>query len=395
MKVAAAIGLAALAFPAAASADTTPAGPATLLSRWTGPVTAEGRPPEVLVGAKVEVAAGGQAGIVRIRAKYHGVTALSEPVTLPAEPGTYTFGLPHIRWDYRGSEIGIDQETGGHAILQQRACVPELKFGGDPCDQERVDIWTPPGGEGEPTEVRKGAKLTMTGIFELDRDQDLVGDQTEDRTDLRVSAVPSRDADGHLKLTVTVTNAGPLAADLPRLESPLGGMTRWDGCKPGPSLFTAADVCGLERLAAGESRTVTATADAPDALSTSVTARAEGPDLADGDNTVKLDIPAAPAFTVAVAKSQRLKNGVTVRVRGVHAGRARVTVAFKVRGRTVKLGKVVALKPYAERAVTVRATGAKLRSLRRAAAQGELTADITVRTISGKTPATAKTRVVR
>jgi hypothetical protein len=391
----AAVASAAVVGPATAAADTTPAGPATLLSRWTGPVTAEGRMPEVLVGAKVEVAAGGQAGIVRIRARYNGVTALGDPVTLPAEPGTYTFPLPHIRWDYRGSQIGIDQETGGHAILQQRACAPGLKLGGDPCELERVDVWTPPGAAGEPAEVRKGAKLTLTGVFESDRDEDLVGDQTEDRTDLRVTAVPSRDADGHLKLAVTVTNAGPLAADLPRIESPLGGRAKWDGCKPGLSSWTPADVCALTRLAPGESRTVTATADAPDALSTSVTARAEGPDLADGDNTATLDIPAAPAFTLAAAKSQRLRNGVTVRVRGVHAGRARVTVAFTVRGRTVKLGKVVALKPYAERAVTVRATGAKLRSLRRAAARGELTAEITVRTIGGKTPVTAKTRVVR
>ena len=45
--------------------------------------------------------------------------------------------------------------------------------------------------------------------------------------------------------------------------------------------------------------------------------------------------------------------------------------------------------------MTVRATGAKLRSLRRAASKGALTAQITVRTISGKTPVTATTKVLR
>jgi hypothetical protein len=72
----------------------------------------------------------------------------------------------------------------------------------------------------------------------------------------------------------------------------------------------------------------------------------------------------------------------------VRAGRARVTVAFKVRGRTVKLSRVVKLSPFTPRTVTIHATGAKLRSLRRAA---PLKAEITVRTFSGRNPVTART----
>jgi hypothetical protein len=86
---------------------------------------------------------------------------------------------------------------------------------------------------------------------------------------------------------------------------------------------------------------------------------------------------------------------VKVQVRGVRAGRTRVTVAFSVRGKTVKVGKVVKLSPYAARTVTVKAVGARLRSLKRAAKSGPLAAEITARTFSGKTPVTAKTTVVR
>ena len=62
-----AVALLALALPATASADNTPLGPATLMSEFTetswipeGPVIG------VLVGAKVTVAPGGQAGMVRV-----------------------------------------------------------------------------------------------------------------------------------------------------------------------------------------------------------------------------------------------------------------------------------------------------------------------------------------
>jgi hypothetical protein len=396
MRVVLAASVAVAAFPTTAlAAELTPAGRSTLMSEWTGPSTLEGRVPEVLVAARVEVAAGGGAGGVRIRARDGGVNAAGDRVLLPSEPGTYMLSAPHIRWDYRSGQLGLDQEEGGHAILQQNACDPTLGQGGDPCQLMRVNIFTPPGGDGTPSEVRRGAKLTMTGVVEPDRDQDFLGDTTEDRTDLRVSAAPARDADGRLRVTVTVTNTGPLAADLPALETTVKGA-EWDGCKPNASLWYLVGFgCGVARLAAGESRTLTLTADAPDALTATVAARAEGPDLSGADNTATLAVPAAPAFDLTAAERQRLTKGVKVQVRGVRAGRARVTLAFKVGERTVKVGTIVKLAPYAARSVTVRATGAKLRSLKRAVKRGPLSAEITVRTLRGTSPVTARTTVLR
>ena len=80
-------------------------------------------------------------------------------------------------------------------------------------------------------------------------------------------------------------------------------------------------------------------------------------------------------------------------MRALRAGRARVTVAFKVRGRTVKVARTVKLAAYTARSVTIHPTGAKLRSLKRALKRGPVDAEITVRTFSGKTPVTAKTVV--
>ncbi|MDA0163426.1 hypothetical protein OM076_24345 [Solirubrobacter ginsenosidimutans] len=386
------VGLTAAAAPATAgAAELTPAGPATLLSQWTGPVTLEGRPPEVLVAARIEVGAGGSAGTVRVRARYRDANAVGDPVQIPAEPGTYTFPAPHIRWDYRGSQIGLDQETGGHAILQQSTCVPSAFPGGDPCENTRVNVFNPPGGEGAPSEVRKGAKLAMEGVYEPDLDQDLVGDTTEDRTDLRISSAPAREVDGRLRIEVTVTNAGPLSADRPVLTAPVLAGGRWEGsCTP----IVGYPTCVTPALAAGETRVFVFRADAPEAVGATFTIASEGPDLVPLDNTSGAAFLAAPAFDLAAADRQRLGKGVKVQVRGVRAGRARVTVAFTVRGRAVKVARIVTLKPYTARPVTVRATGAKLRSLRRAAAKGPLSAEITVRTISGKTPVTAKTTVL-
>jgi hypothetical protein len=106
-------------------------------------------------------------------------------------------------------------------------------------------------------------------------------------------------------------------------------------------------------------------------------------------------LAAAPAFDLAVGDDQRLSRGVKVQVRGVRAGRSRVSLAVQVRGRTVKVGKLVTLKPFAQRTITLRPTGAKRRSMLRAAEQGALEAEITARTISGKTPVTTKVKVTR
>src|SRR5688572_988277 len=128
----------ALSPASAAAADTTPAGPATLLSQWLGASTMEGRPPEVLVAADITVAPGGQAGTIRVRAAYGGVNAIGDEVHLPAEPGTYRFPAPHIRWDYRGSQLGFDQVSGGHAVMLQDACNPAAGKWSDPCEIKRV-----------------------------------------------------------------------------------------------------------------------------------------------------------------------------------------------------------------------------------------------------------------
>ena len=66
-----------------------------------------------------------------------------------------------------------------------------------------------------------------------------------------------------------------------------------------------------------------------------------------------------------MAGRQRLSRGVRVQVRGVAAGPARVTARFRVRGHTIELARTVTLTPYVARTVTLRASGAKLRSLRR------------------------------
>jgi hypothetical protein len=384
----------AAAFPTAAAAavENTPDGPATLTTegRLPGPMPATAAlPPQVLMAWRITVAPGGRAGTVRPRfTSSDGRTVTGDPVVLPAEPGTYTFAAPRLY----AAVAGIVQTEGGQAILNRETC--QASPFEDPCETIRVVVKR----DGQPDEWLPGAWLPLSGVYEDDTDQDLAGDATEDRTDLKIAAAPSRDADGTLRVAVTITNAGPRAADLPQIETPLPGA-RIEGCRPfsqsSPEWWLRIKQCvQSQSLAAGQSRTLAITAGAnPDAVTTAVKVLAEGPDLNPADNSVPVGFPAEPAFTVTTGKSHELRRGVKVNVRGARAGRARVTVAFKVHGRTLKLAKVVALKPYVERTVAVRAGGAKLRSLRRALASGALSAEITVRTISGKTPVTASTKV--
>ena len=367
----------ALAFPAAASADNTPAGPATLTVRNGPSVGCPGSYPLpfVLVAWEVSVGEGGQAGTIQPRFG----TRLGDPVELPAEAGTYRFPAPHFRFGDCGSNIALLQTTGNHAVLRGTS-------------YQDVIVSR----DGQPDEVIPGTSLDVRPVTEPDLDEDQLGERTEDRTELRVSATGGRVDDGHGQVTVTVTNAGPLAADLPTVNTSLASRTS-EGCRYDSSKLLypwSFGDCGLSRIAPGESRTVTLTGEVKGAQTVFVSVRSEGPDLAFGDNETSVGIPAPVAFTLATAPSQRLKQGVSVKVRAATAGRARVTVGFTVRGRTVKLGKLVTLKAATERTVTVRATGAKLRSLRRAARRGALTAQITVRTISGKTPVTATTKVL-
>ena len=82
--------------------------------------------------------------------------------------------------------LGLVQETGGHAIVTREACRPTIERALDPCETKWVDIQRD--GPGATTRDR-GAQLAISFNTEPDADGDLRGDLTEDRTDLRVSAV--------------------------------------------------------------------------------------------------------------------------------------------------------------------------------------------------------------
>lgn len=379
--------------PASASAENTPAGSATLVNQWLGASTAEGRGPEVLVAAEITVGPGGQAGTIRVRAGQGDTFAVGDPVTLPAEPGTYRFPAPHLRWDYRSGQLGFDQVTGDHAVVTQSACNPPAGRYGDPCEVQRINVWSPIGGDA--AQPLRGARLAITGIFEPDIDQDLVGDTTEDRTDLKLEHVrPTRNPDGTLRVALDVTNAGPRTTDLLRIKTTVKDV-RVEGCTPSTTITSPDGLqCFLTTpVAAGATGTVILTADSPRAAAGVVTVSGEGPDLNEADNTVKVEAPAATPLSVTAPKSQRLGKGVKVNILGIRDGRARVTAVFKHGGKTVKLAKVVTLRAGHERAVTLKPTGAKLRSLRRLVGARALPASITVRTFNGKHRVSARTNV--
>jgi hypothetical protein len=224
--------------------------------------------------------------------------------------------------------------------------------------------------------------MAITGIVESDRDQDFAGDSTEDRTDLKLRATPTRDADGALQIAVAVTNAGPRTADLPSLSTPLADA-QITGCRSaGPFTWYLISLqCVLPTpLAVGETRTLMVTSGSPDAVDTTVSVASEGPDLADGDNTVAIHAPAATPYGLFAAKTYHLRRAIKVRVRAVRDGRARVTMAFR---NGIKLAKTVTLKARTTRAVTLRATSARRRSLTRASRTRALRARITVRPVNG------------
>src|ERR1700754_2167292 len=267
-----------LAFAAQSPETVTPEGPATLYSDWHGGMTDEGEHPEVLTGFRVVVQPGGRAGTIRFLVHespaYPGegprVVHVGPPVTLPAEPGTYTFGAPHVFADYRNLTYGIEQETGGHAIAAQARCAPG---DGDICDSQSVDVYRPPLGAAIPdrrtaADVQRGRRLTIEPITEPDADEDGAGDETEDRTNLRASATTQRLSGNRRAFDVTVENAGPRAADRPRvrayfLRTPgLGaGTPAGVGAQPpfssgNPEDDTRQQYCTLAPLAVGERRTV-------------------------------------------------------------------------------------------------------------------------------------------
>ncbi len=377
-------GLAAIVLvPATATAaDLTPAGPATLSEVNTFPIPPMPAMipyvPQVSTGWSVVVGEGSSAGTVRPRFRgQSNAIVTGDPVQLPAEPGTYTFPAPHLAW---GTPVGLVQTTGGHAIITRSVCHPEWERAGDPCRNLFVDVAR----DGQADERITGAQLALAPVYEPDTDGDLRGDATEDRTDLQVRAWPVGYANGRMRIEITVHNAGPLSADLPVLKTSGAVPARWEN---------GSSELKLAPLAAGESRMLMLVADSPSGAGPVIAVSAEGPDLAPGDNMTTFILGAPPAFTVTAAKRQTLRKGIKVDVGGPAGGSARVTVAFKVRGRPVRVTRTVKLKPFTARTVTLRPGGATRRSLERALRRGPLTAAITVRTLDGRNPVTVKTIV--
>src|ERR1700754_2959036 len=142
-----AVGAAAGVAPAAPAA-LTPVGPATVSSSWRGASTGDWRPQEVLQAVKITVGPGGAAGMVRLRASdrskdpERGVV-VGDWTWLPAEPGTYTIPAPRVDMDSRSLVLGLDQQTGGHEIVEQHPCAPENGPMADMCQILSLDAWTP------------------------------------------------------------------------------------------------------------------------------------------------------------------------------------------------------------------------------------------------------------
>jgi hypothetical protein len=263
------------------------------------------------------------------------------PVTLPAEPGAYTFPAPHILHDYREVTVGLDQETGGHAIAAQIRCEPE-DGEGDICSSQSLDVYRPPLGPGvKPdrrlADVQRGRLLTIDRVTEPDVDADLAGDQTEDRTNLRTSMTTRRISGRRLELTVTVENAGPRTADRPVLRVsffPSVGIARVDrSCKrydvpQGPDSRTRDQHCLLPPLGVGATRTVKLVVPDPGRTAASVDVEAEGPDLAGGDEGAYAELRnRRPPLFVEADPRPRLGQGLGVKVRSSRAGPVRLRLA--------------------------------------------------------------------
>jgi hypothetical protein len=252
--------------------------------------------------------------------------------------------------------------------------------------------------DGQADERLDDSALAVTAVTEPDADVDLLGDRTEDRTDLRVGVSANRSA-GIARVEVTVTNAGPLTAHRPVLTSELAGD--WQtACQH----HDPAQSCLLPALAVGASHTMVLHTSDPAPVGKRMRVAAEGPDLDAADNEAALTsvpevslipeclcsrLPLGAKPVVTTARRHTLRRGVKVALRGL--GRTQVTAAFKVRGRTLRIARTITLRRGVERTVTLRAHGAKLRTLRRAAERGVLDAVITVRNADGT--ATATTRV--
>ena len=351
----------------------TPTGPATLYDEWHGGQTLEGVQPQLLTGFRVTVLAGGQAGNVRLVVRHTpeqtteqapaSTVSVGPWVTLPAEPGAYTFQAPRVLADYREVSYGIEQQTGGHAIVTQTRCSPEDGEDADPCSVQSVDVYTPALGAAVPdrrlaADIRRGAQLLLEPITETDADGDGAGDETEDRTNLRASATTRKLRGGRRAFDVTIENAGPRPADLPILRASLSrspGLGTWSpACKstqlrlrPGDGNGRGAQLCALKPLAVGETRAVRLVV--PD-LGTGYAyfgVSAEGRDLAPGDEApdadyegkrppLWIDVDAWPDFSeqlsVQVGLHNRRKGAVRVHITRGKRTFLRRTINFRRAG---------------------------------------------------------------
>ena len=246
------------AAPASAQVLLTPDGPATLRSRWLGPITSIARPPEVVVRWSLTVGAGGRAGRVRLRVLRPGDSATlvgsSQWESLPSEPGTYVFGLrPGIRYDYRDWGLAIEQQAGGHAIIATYPSQPGRDEHNDPFRLNVLDIFRPvlPDGAAgiSASERIQGQGLRVRQFSEPDLDQDDLGDTTQDRGDLRVlrASVTARGR-GQIVIRATVRNVGTTLRHLPRIIIPAG--RRWE-CEPRSRNTVSASQCGAPALRPG------------------------------------------------------------------------------------------------------------------------------------------------
>src|SRR3954453_859124 len=339
-----------LAFAAQAPYTLTPDGPATLYSDWHGAITLEGPHPELLTGFRVVVQPGGRAGTIRFLVLHRpnigeqGPQAVyvGQPVTLPAEPGTYTFSAPHVFADSRDVNYRIEQETGGHAITAQIRCSPEPGED-DICNDQSVDVYRPPLVGALPdrrtaAEVQRGRELTITPITESDIDGDGAGDESEDRTNLRASASTQR-LRGHRRgFDITVENAGPRTADRPHLEAfflPSPGLGSWSpGCREAPRPFISRNgsedarrqFCLLAPLAVGERRTVRLVVPDLGFGDAYFSLAAEGRDLASGDEDAGPAVhgPRPPLSLEVDALPESIGNGIRTTVRSTRKGTGRL-----------------------------------------------------------------------
>jgi hypothetical protein len=346
-----------LALTAQSAGPLTPDGPAMLVDDWHGAQTDEGEQPELTTAFRVTVQPGGRGGTVKLLLLHAGTVSASAPVTLPAEPGTYTFPAPHVLADYREISVGVEQETGAHAIAGQLRCTPEAGEG-DICRSQSLDVY-PVGSLPDRrlvTQTIPGGSLTIERVTEPDVDGDLAGDESEDRTNLRTTMTNRALSGGRREYAITVENAGPRTADRPQVELqfyPFIGSGRFGHCEDRPARIEPGNVadenaqfCALAPIAAGEKRTVTFVIGDQGSTDAYADVSAEGPDLVGGDEYADNELHLKrPALQLQIRPRPRIGAFSF----DVHTRRpGPVTVKLRYRGRT-----------YARRTVHFRRAGGR------------------------------------